>query len=333
MLPSLRGIRRLLDCDVDGFPRQSMTSAGIESFFRVASALGRLHPLSRPERHGIDVLRDIPYLPSGSRAQLLDVYAPRRWQGSRPVVLYVHGGGFRILSKETHWVFGLSFARKGYVVFLPNYRLAPRHPFPAPLEDVCRAYRWVLSNAGRFGGDPSRIVVAGESAGANLVTSLTLATTFERPERFAREVYELGVVPRAVWPACGILQVSNPERFWRDRPMKRIVQDRIQAVCHGYLRGAEGRDLFFADPLVALESDTQPGRPLPPFFLSAGTRDPILDDTRRLEAALRKRGIRHEARYDEGQPHAYQAMLWKDAARQVWRDTFRFLEQHVPAQA
>jgi acetyl esterase len=310
-----------------------MTSTGIETFFRAASAIGRLHPLSRPERHGVEVLRDIPYLTSGSKAHLLDVYSPRRSEVPRPVVLYVHGGGFRILSKETHWVFGLSFARKGYLVFLINYRLAPRHPFPAPLEDVCHAYRWVLSNAARFGGDPSRIVVAGESAGANLVTSLTLATTFERPEPFAREVYDLGVVPSAVWPACGILQVSDPERFWRERAMRQVVKDRILAVCRGYLHGAEGRDLFFADPLVVLESEAQPQRPLPPFFLSAGMRDPIRDDTRRLEAALRKRGVRCEARYDDGQPHAYQALLWKKAAREVWRDTFRFLDQHVPVRA
>ena len=330
-LPSLRTIRNAFDCDREDASCPSLASVGIEAFFETASFLGRLHPKARPERHGVELVRDIAYKDTGSRAHLLDIYVPRRSPAPRPVVLYVHGGGFRILSKETHWVFGLSFARRGYLVFQINYRLAPKHPFPEPLDDVCAAYEWVVQNAARYGGDPARIVVAGESAGANLVTSLTLATTMDRPEPFARKVFDLGSVPKAVWPACGILQVTDPERFWRDHEMKQVMKERILAVCRGYVRpnGHQPDSLVLADPLVALESDTPVARPLPPFFLSAGTRDPIVDDTRRVEAALRKRGVPHQARYDQGEPHAYQALVWKKSARAVWRDTFRFLDQHV----
>jgi alpha/beta hydrolase fold len=64
--------------------------------------------------------------------------AERRHKGPPwPIVFYVHGGAFRILSKDTHWVMALSFARRGFVVFNVSYRLAPKHRFPAPLEDVC----------------------------------------------------------------------------------------------------------------------------------------------------------------------------------------------------
>lgn len=330
-LPSLYELRHFFDCEHEDSRCRSAASIGIEALFTAASALGRLHPRAQPARHGIDVVRDVPYRATNATAHLLDVYVPRKAIMPMPVVLYVHGGGFRILSKETHWVFGLSFARQGYLVFQINYRLAPKHPFPKPLEDVCAAYAWVVANAKRFGGDPSRIVVAGESAGANLITSLTLAATMERPEPYAREVFALGVVPKAVWPACGILQVTDPERFWRGRDMKPIVKDRILAVCHGYVHG-DGGDadaLALADPIVTLEGGAEPVRPLPPFFLSAGTADPIADDTRRLEAALQRRGVPFEARYDQGEPHAYQALLWKKSARGVWRDTFRFLGQHV----
>src|SRR5690349_17076567 len=103
-----------------------------DNFFRGASAVGRMLPRARPERHQVEVLRDIPYLETGDRAHTLDVYRPIRQDGPepvpplRPVVMYVHGGGFRILSKDTHWLMALAFARAGYVVFNISYRLAPR---------------------------------------------------------------------------------------------------------------------------------------------------------------------------------------------------------------
>src|SRR5262245_40102904 len=90
----------------------------VESAFRSFARIGRLHPRADPERHGVDVLRDIAYRPTGRRAHLLDVYLPppayRGGPEPLPVVFYVHGGGFRILSKETHWMMGLRFARRGY---------------------------------------------------------------------------------------------------------------------------------------------------------------------------------------------------------------------------
>ena len=79
-----------------------------------------------------------------------------------------------MLSKDTHRVMALAYARRGYVVFTINYRLGPEHLFPAPLEDASpHALVWVREHCARFGGDPSRLAIAGESAGANLVTALT----------------------------------------------------------------------------------------------------------------------------------------------------------------
>src|SRR5438045_9096901 len=107
-------------------------------FFHGAAAAGRLHPMARPRRHRVEVIRDVRYLPGPSRAHLLDVYRPttpapdgRPW----PVVLYIHGGAFRMLSKDTHWLMGLAFARRGSLVFNISHRLAPKHPFPPASAD------------------------------------------------------------------------------------------------------------------------------------------------------------------------------------------------------
>lgn len=277
----------------------------------------------------MEVLKDLSYAPDApsDRNHQLDIYRPIHRPGPLRTVLYVHGGGFRILSKESHWLMGLAFARAGAVVFNINYRLAPRHPFPAAIEDVCRAYRWVLDHTEAYGGDPTRLVFAGESAGANLITALTITLAFERPEDFARLAFERGVLPKAVLPACGIFQVSDPERFERSQPISRFIRDRIHEVSKGYLPPELPRDLeglALADPLPFLERGPPPVRPLPPFFLPVGTKDVLLEDTRRLEAALRRHGARAEARYYEGGIHAFHAFVWREEAKRCWRDSLEF---------
>jgi len=243
-------------------------------------------------------------------------------------VLHIHGGGFRILSKDTHWVMGLAFARRAAVVFNISYRLAPRHPFPAAVEDVCAAYEWVLDNAARFGGDPSKIIVAGESAGANLATALTLATTFERPEPYARRVFERGVVPIGAMPFCGLLHVSEIDRYFRHEKLSPWVIDRMQEVSQAYLSGPEPEHgIALANPLLTLESELQPSRPLPAFFAPVGTKDPILDDTRRLARALERRGVPCETTYYVGEPHAFHAFVFRQNARRCWADAHRFIDR------
>lgn len=312
-----------------------------DGFFRGASRLGRLHPRARPEAHGLEVIRDVAYDPSHPERRL-DVWRPAARAGAtaptlRPAVVYVHGGGFRILSKETHWVMALAFARRGYTVFNVDYRLAPRHPFPAALEDLAAAWAWVVAHAAEYGADAQRLALAGESAGANLVTALTAAACFARDEPYARRVFDTGVVPRVVMPACGLHQVSDPGRFRRRRPdLSRFVADRIEEVTHAYLggRGHEGDpEVDLADPVRLLERDEPAARPLPAFFLTCGTADPILDDTRRLHAALARRGCDVDVRYYPGEPHAFHAMVFREPARRHWRDTWSFLDARLPPDA
>ncbi len=304
----------------------------VDNFFRVISAAGRLHPNANPARHNVEVLRDLPYLDDGASEHRLDVYKPTTVPGPWPVVMYVHGGGFRILSKETHWIMALAYARRGFLVFNISYRLAPRHPFPAAVMDACAAYEWVVKNAAAHGGDLSRLVLAGESAGANLVTSLTLAACYKRSEPHARAVWDTGVVPRAVIPACGIFQVSDTERFLRRKKLPSWIGDRLTEVTDAYLRNAsslEAGALDLADPVVAIERGEPPDRPLPPFFTPVGTKDPLLDDTRRLKAALDKLGVPCEARYYPGELHAFHALVFRPNARRCWAHTYDFLDRNL----
>ena len=316
------------------FGRRLRRDAGalvVSNFFRVLSAATRLHPAARPSRHRVEVVRNLPYLPTGAIEHLLDVYRPSERPAPWPVMIYVHGGAFRILSKDTHFMMGLGWARRGYLVFNISYRLAPRHPYPAAVEDTCAAFEWIVANAAAYGGDLSRLVIAGESAGANLATSLTLATCYHRSEPHAQRVFDLGVVPRAVMPACGIFQVSDPGRFQRRRNFPAWISGRLTKIADAYLRDADATPgaLDLADPLVWLERGEPPARPLPPFFLPVGTRDPLLDDTRRIRAALKKLGALAEAHYYPGEIHAFHALPYRTNARRCWNDAAHFLERHL----
>lgn len=314
-----------------------------------ASYLGKLHPRAHPAHHGVDVLHNIPYLASGEPHHLLDIYVPRTlargltpgrdravYSAPHPVVMYIHGGAFRILSKDTHWMMALAFARRGFLVFSINYRLAPRHPFPAALQDAAAAFQFVCAQAAHYRGDVSRMVLAGESAGANLVTALSLLTLWPHEPAWAKAVHECEVVPRVVLPMCGMLQVSDAERFGRRKSLPLWIQDRLSETSDAYLgKARDAAASGLADPLCILENlAAQKGslptpRQPPAYFASVGTRDPLLDDTRRLARALSQLGIAHQARYYEEEIHAFQALVFRKRAQQAWADTYDFLDRYL----
>ncbi len=307
--------------------RRRLGAAVTDGFFLGAARGAGLLPVASPRFHKVAVEKNIAYRHTGRDAHRLDVYRPTNATGPLPIVLYVHGGGFRFMSKDTHWVFGLVYARRGYLVINVNYHLAPAHPFPGAVEDISAAWQWLVANAERLGGDLSRVVVAGESAGANLAASLTLMTHQRRDEPYAKDAFATGVTPRAVVAACGLYEVSNPERFSQHAV---FFRDRIEEVTDAYLHGVRLRDrrtLELADPVVALEGLTQVDRPLPPFFLPCGTWDLLMGDTQRMVKALHRLGSTNsEAREYPRGPHAFHAFVVTPQALRCWKDTFAFLD-------
>lgn len=308
--------------------RQKLGSALITGFFESSAFLSGKLPVSQPERYGVEIIRDVPYTHSGLRAHTLDVYRPQKRHGKLPVVLFIHGGGFRILSKDTHWVMALNFARAGYVVFTINYRLAPKYPFPAAVEDAAAAYCWVAEHAAEYDGDIQKMVVTGESAGANLSSAVAVAATYERREYFAKNIWDTGIVPQAVMPFCGILEVENWQRYIGHPSCPILLQDRLETVSNEYTRGINFRgDALreFANPLLILEQQ-KPDRPLPPFFAPVGGADFLVDDCKRLQSALSEQGVYCDVPVYPGEPHAFHAFVWRKNARKCWQDTFRFLD-------
>lgn len=301
--------------------RQIVGSKVAESFFEGLSRASLATPEAKRVLQSLRLVRDVPY--GTHDAQTLDIYLPA--DKPRGAVFYIHGGGFRILSKDTHWLMGVAFAQRGLAVYNINYRLAPQYRYPAAMEDVALAWMWVTEHATRMGLDASQMVVAGESAGANLASALTVAACADLPERFAKDIFGHGLTPAAVLANCGMLQVSDWERFNRRKPLHPWISDRIREVTEAYLPEGGERPLL-ADPLLLLENHDCWDRPLPPFFSSVGTRDPLLDDTRRLHNALTRLGVHSTSVIYPGEVHAFHAFVWRPKAQQCWRDQFAFLD-------
>lgn len=108
---------------------------------------------------------------------LVRLYHPTDTDGEQlPVMVYIHGGGWVLGDLDAYDATARALANScRSIVASVDYRKAPEHPFPAAHDDVLRATQWVMANAARFGGDPLRIVIAGESAGGNMAASTCLS--------------------------------------------------------------------------------------------------------------------------------------------------------------
>ena len=132
----------------------------------------------------VSVLPDVPYATAAAHPLLLDIYQPTgSVSTARPAVVLIHGGSWSSMDKSTMRTMGMFLARSGFVAFSIDYRLFSmnggkvENPFPAQLDDVQRAVRWIRANAAKYQVDPNHIGAFGHSAGAQLASLLGLEAT------------------------------------------------------------------------------------------------------------------------------------------------------------
>jgi acetyl esterase/lipase len=124
---------------------------------------------------GVRIERGLQYEVVGGTSLLLDAYLPVRRSAPRPAIVFVHGGGWRsgdrtafAPGEQAFAPTAVRLARLGFAVFSIDYRLAPAARFPASVDDVAGAVRWVRAHGVRLGVDPARLALFGASAGGNL---------------------------------------------------------------------------------------------------------------------------------------------------------------------
>jgi triacylglycerol lipase len=137
-------------------------------------------PLLADAPRGGEEVKDIAY--GSDQRHRLDLYLPLHADGAAPVVVFLHGGGFIRGDKGDRAHAGHYFSRHGVLAILPNYRLGPRHRWPAGAQDVSSVLAWARAHVAQYGGNPDHIVLAGESAGAAHVAAATLIRRFHPEE-------------------------------------------------------------------------------------------------------------------------------------------------------
>jgi acetyl esterase len=139
-----------------------------------------------------------------------ELYVPEG-EGPFPCALYLHGGWFIMWSAAHVRRFATRIAERGFLVLNLDYRLAPENPFPAAVEDGAFAARWLAEHAAEYGGDPDRIVVAGDSVGATL-SATTVVAAGDVPFRGAVLMYGVfdlpGVIDEPITNA-GVVEIST----------------------------------------------------------------------------------------------------------------------------
>ena len=146
--------------------------------------------------------RNISYGSHG-KWNLLDVYHPNGTVEPMPTIVSIHGGGYVYGSKEIYRRYGMDMARRGFAFVNFNYRLAPRWKFPTPLWDTNSVMEWICRNAARYHLDPKRIILVGDSAGAQLASQYAaIVTNPEYARLFNMTVPEIQI--RALGLNCGM---------------------------------------------------------------------------------------------------------------------------------
>lgn len=261
-----------------------------------------LRPESYPVPEGVKVL---PAEVGGVGGEWLEGTQP-----NGAVLLYLHGGGYFGCSAETHRPITVSFARQGFRVFAPNYRLAPENKFPAAVDDAVAVYGALLKE----GCEPKNMVVAGDSAGGGLTMSLLLAL------RKAGIALPAGGALFSPWTdlaATGESIKSNTRRCAMFNGAD------VGPSARMYLGETDPREPL-ASPLYADFSG------LPPMLIHVGADEVLRDDSTRLAERAKAAGVPVELKVWPVVPHAWQLAPHKiPEARASLRESGDFLKKVV----
>lgn len=128
-----------------------------------------------------------------SKWQILDVYRPKDVEGTIPVIISVHGGGWVYGDKERYQYYCMELAKEGFAVVNFTYRLAPEYKFPSPIEDTALVFEWVIANAEQYGMDIKNVFAVGDSAGAHILGMYMALLTNQEYEKILGEEYDLSL--------------------------------------------------------------------------------------------------------------------------------------------
>lgn len=278
-----------LDPIVEGMLQQ-MAEAGGAPLNEMSPEEGRVMYRTMNEAFSKAEMHDVTDTTAGGVN--IRIYRPSA-EANLPCLVYFHGGGWVIGDLETHDNVCRNLASEtGCVVVATDYRLAPEHPFPAPLEDCYTVLTWVNANAGELGIDADRIAVGGDSAGGNLSACVSLKARNENGPRIVHQLLIYPVTDAAMDTAS---YTANAE---------------------GYMLTRVGMEWFFGhyvgsadkfDPMIS-PLRAEDVSDLPPATVITAEFDPLRDEGEAYGERLKAAGVdTHVQRFD-GMIHGFFGM-------------------------
>jgi acetyl esterase/lipase len=230
------------------------------------------------------------------RVRIYSPYPPPDLGPPRPCVYWIHGGGYITGSALTvdprlnQWVEAL-----GCVVVAVEYRLAPEHPYPTPLEDCYIGLSWTITHAEWLGVDPARVVLAGSSAGAGLAAAVALLARDRGGPPLAHQVL--------IYPMLDDRQVTPSSQMDRTAVWGRPAN---ALGWRAYLGPQAGR----ADvPAYAAPARAVDLAGLPPAFVAVGSADLFRDESIAYASRLLEAGVPAELHVYPGAPHGFEVIV------------------------
>lgn len=230
---------------------------------------------------GITEEVDIPYMNDGQRGHLLDVYYTEDVKEKLPVIIDIHGGGFLYGYKEMNKLYGYHLAKRGFLVFNINYRLAfSDTKVPGQIQDAAAALRWISEHLDSYPADKKKIFLTGESAGGVLAVMAVLTSKNERLQKlFHTEKCYLDIQAMSI--ICGMMTFyENTIGYWG---MRTMCFDR------GYKKQEYYKSMIF-DNISEIKD-------LPPTFLTTSDEDELRDMTLSFEKVLKKHHVEYQMSY------------------------------------
>lgn len=244
--------------------------------------------------------RDITYSTVDGVELKMDIYVPHQRSEPTSTVVYIHGGGWRMGDKgRGQRLPGLrELITRGYILALVNYRLAPKYTFPAQIEDVKCAVRWLRAHAADYNLDPQRIGAWGGSAGGHLAALLGVAD--------ARAGWDVGPYLDQISAVQAVVDMFGPTDLTLiedrvTRPGAHVIQTWLIEKAFGTTE-ADASILRQASPLTYVSPTS------PPFLIMHGERDRIvpINQSERFFAALQAAHVSAEIVVVKRAGHGFQ---------------------------